>query len=63
MRGQGETLEGADILTNIAAEDPVAQQRAQRSVNAALMLNRQVADAAAGIQHMRLREGVGGAGR
>ncbi len=53
MRFDGEALPGAHVLANVAAKHPVAHQRAQRWVNPAFVLNRQVADAAARVEHIR----------
>ena len=51
------TIERADLLTAIAAEDPHPHQLAQLRIDTTAMFDRQIADAAAGVE-----EGVGDEG-
>ena len=50
----------AYFLANIAAEDPVLHLLAQLEIDRRTMLDRQVANALVGIQHVRPGKGVGG---
>lgn len=58
----GEALEGADVLADIAAEDPVAELPAQVTVDPALVLDGVIADAQARIQDEGGGKGIGRAG-
>ncbi len=72
--GAGPRLEGrpaaaaplavprADVLADVAAENVASQTLAQRLGDRALELDRQVADAARGVEHVGRREGLRGAG-
>src|SRR5690606_5604428 len=53
---------GADVLAGVAAEEPVARGLAVRLGVGAAVLDRDVAQAAPGIDRARLEEGAGGAG-
>ncbi len=57
-----EAIKGANHLAHVTAVDPVAHQRPQVMRNPFLQLNRQIGDTAARVQHVGLREGIGGAG-
>src|SRR3990172_4982019 len=59
-RGLG--VVGTDLLTDVAPEDVIANQWPQFGRDAPLKLDRQIGDAAAGIQPRRADEGVCGAG-
>src|SRR3990172_7191190 len=59
-RGLG--IVGTDILTDVAAEDVIADQRPHLDRDASLELDRQIGNAAARIQPIRANEGVRGAG-
>src|SRR5690606_35543398 len=62
LRGRpGETVPGTCQLAVVAAEHPVADQRAQLRRNRALELDGQVGNAAARIQLARADDGPGGA--
>src|SRR5438874_5543487 len=50
---------GADVLADVAAERPGPERVAQRLVDVAAMLDREVGNATARIQHVRIDEGVG----
>ena len=49
----------ADLLTDVAAEDMVPHARRELGGDLALVLYAEIADAAAGIEHVGLREGLG----
>ncbi len=53
---------GADRLAHVAAIDPVAHQRAQIDRDRSFQLDRQIADAAPRVEHIRARKGFGRAG-
>jgi hypothetical protein len=57
--GAGEFVPGADQLTVVAAIDAVTEQGAQFERDRAMMLDREVADAAAGIEPIRGEDGAG----
>src|SRR3990172_3088185 len=59
-RGLG--IVGTDILTDVAAEDVIADQRPHLDRDASLELDRQIGDTTAGIQPIWADEGVRGAG-
>src|SRR5258708_37380423 len=56
-----EAREWAHILAYVAAEDPVAHQRSEFACDPALILDGEIADAAAGIERVGRRESVRGA--
>jgi hypothetical protein len=58
----GDVVDGADLLADVAAEDVVADQRTQLQRDGAAVLDGEVRDAAAAIEHIRGDEGAGGAG-
>src|SRR5206468_11833690 len=58
----GELVPGADGEAVVAAVDAVAEERPQPTRDRALVLDRQVADAAPGVEAVRGREGAGRAG-
>src|SRR5436305_1872423 len=63
LRTMGQTLgPGADVLADVAAEDLVADGRAQFRCDLASFLNGEVSDAAARIHFSRRDEGLSGAG-
>ncbi len=53
---------GADVLADVAAEDPVAEPIGDRLVDRPFVLDGPVADTAAGVEPVRAVEGVGGTG-
>src|SRR3712207_5613834 len=59
---RGAMVPRADVLTDVAAKQPIADAAAEVVRDFATQLDGQIADAARGIEHVRLREGLGGAG-
>jgi hypothetical protein len=53
---------GADILAHIAAEHPITHQRCNGWIDLAAVLDRQVGDAPATVEHARFGEGARGTG-
>ena len=53
---------GTDILADVAAEDVATETLPKRLWDGAALLDRQVADAASGVEDERLGQGTGGAG-
>src|SRR6185437_7581418 len=49
----------ANVLTDVAAENPISQATAQLQGNGVLQFDRQVTDAFAAIEHVRLDERAG----
>lgn len=58
----GAAVPGADLLADIAAEEPVAHSVAQLHRGEFARFDGEVRDAPAGVEHVRGREGVGGTG-
>src|SRR4029077_2580745 len=53
LRNLSEPVPGTDYQTIIATEDPISDKRAKLQRNGTLQFNRQIRDAAAGIESMR----------
>jgi hypothetical protein len=52
---------GAHLLAGVAPEHPIAEGRRQLGLDGSRVLDRQVRDAGAAVQHPRFRKGMGGA--
>src|SRR5690606_7647025 len=55
-------IEGADLLADVAAEDPAPDRRPQRARDGAAQLDGEVGDAAARVERVGVDEGARGAG-
>ena len=58
----GESVPGANHLTNVASENPISHMQAQLFGNVTLVFDGEVGDAAAGIKRTVWEDGLGGAG-
>src|SRR5205823_14415679 len=58
----GGGVVGTHLLANVAAEDPVAEQRSQLRVDRSTVFDRQIGDAALGFEVIRLAQCIGGTG-